>query len=173
MTQERPKLDAGWGNAKLVRWFYSGLRPGWTETSTIRRKRLDDGTDELELIDYESLCIATAVREESDHKTFRPEYDRTVVDDEEYKFTAFRHLWWQCVFTAYEYTWAVHLDVGKRIQCLDFAVDLQSGNLNRQFWGDARKRVEIETIESQRTIKNAMVLRTLRILRHQVPGLSG
>ena len=110
---------------------YADMRPGWAETANILQKRLQDGANALKLIAYESVCD-TSVTEDVDQKTFRAGYDDTV-DIEDY--TALRHLWWQCVFTAY--TWAMLLDVVKgTFDPSTFVEDFQSGILHGQFWGN-------------------------------------
>lgn len=145
---------------------YADMRPGWTETSNILRKRLQDGTEVLKLIDYESVCRVEEVPENFDDKTFCAAYDDSV-DDANY--TALRHLWWQCVFTAY--TWAMRLDIVKgTFDASIFVEDFQSNDLDAQFWGNVDHN-EVENIANQPTITAQMVLRTLRILS-RVPGLS-
>lgn len=147
---------------------YADMRPGWAETSNVLRKRLHDGASVLKLIDYESVCQVSSVpKDVSKHKTFHRSYDDSV---HQTQYTALRHLWWQCVFTAY--TWAMRLEiVTGEFDPSTFVEDFRSGDLDGQFWGNDVNRNRVESIVNQETITGQMVVATLHILS-QAPGLS-
>jgi len=140
---------------------HADLRPGWNESANILRHQLENGTEELKLIDYESICRIADVPENNEFKTFSSGYDDKVNGDE---YIALRHLWWQCMFTAY--TWAMQLNVGEdNYDARSFVRDFQSRHLDQEFLGTEDDRAQLEEFEEEQNISDAIVRRTLHILR--------
>jgi hypothetical protein len=145
---------------------HADLRPGWAETSNILRKRLPNGIEMLELIDYESVCELKDVPTSNTDSTFCADYDRSVENED---YTALRHLWWQCMFIADTWAMKKNIETGIYDACT-FVHRYHSKLLDAHFWGNIDPS-EVEKIEKEETITAEMVLRTLQILS-EVPGLS-
>jgi hypothetical protein len=146
---------------------YADLRPGWTETPNILRKRLSNGSNLLRLIDYESLCLIVDVPPDDAGRVFHPSYDDTV---HEADYTAMRHLMWQCMFTAY--VWAMQLDPGlgdSEYDSRQFVTDFHSNSLNREFLEEPNLQVVFSMVQQQ-DITDVMVKRLLHLLGG-APGL--